>query len=214
MSYTPRPGSKTEAAVNFLRANGGQATAAQLAEGIDTEQKQFCGLFGAAITNGFLVEIEIGGKRGYRLGNATQETKAEALARELQVTSAVPARRSAAPWFNPPAIIPGEGATEAPAPAQAEKPEPKKKTVRQMARSLKIESFADAKPETFSPPPVAIVAQIPARPFKVGKFSDGTLRLEGVEADIFMEPFEDTEVTAITLSRDAAEKLVAYLASR
>lgn len=149
MSYQPREGSKTAAAAEYLRSVGGQATAAQLADAIETEQKQFTGLFGPAIEHGFLAEITINGKKGYRLLDSAPETKAEAAARALHVSKVIPARRSTLPIFFPPAIVPG--GAETPDPGAATKPEPKKKTVRQMARSLKIESFADATPTT--PPP-------------------------------------------------------------
>jgi len=65
--YTPRPGSKTEAAVAYLRANGGSATAAAICEACDTERKNLTAQFKAAIDNGLLEACDLPEGTGYRL---------------------------------------------------------------------------------------------------------------------------------------------------
>ncbi len=65
--YTPRPGSKTEAAVAYLRAHGGAATAIALSDAIDSPRKNLPAQFKAAIDNGLLEACDLPDGMGYRL---------------------------------------------------------------------------------------------------------------------------------------------------
>lgn len=65
--YTPRPGSKTEAAVAYLRAQGGAATAIDLSDAIDSPRKNLPAQFKAAIDNRLLEACDLPAGMGYRL---------------------------------------------------------------------------------------------------------------------------------------------------
>ena len=66
-SYTPRAGSKTEAAIAYLRAHGGAASALNLSEEIDSPRKNLPAQFKAAIDNGLLEACDLPLGMGYRL---------------------------------------------------------------------------------------------------------------------------------------------------
>lgn len=66
-TYTPRPGSKTEAAVAYLRAHGGAATAIALSDAIDSPRKNIPAQFRAAIDRGLLEACDLPEGMGYRL---------------------------------------------------------------------------------------------------------------------------------------------------
>ncbi len=67
INYIPRQGSKTEAAIDYLRANGGAVTAIQLSDAIDIERKNMPALFKAAIDKGVLEACDLPDGMGYRL---------------------------------------------------------------------------------------------------------------------------------------------------
>jgi hypothetical protein len=67
LEYIPRPGSKTETAVAYLRAHGGAATAIDLCEAMDTSRKNLPSQFKAAIDNGLLEACALPDGMGYRL---------------------------------------------------------------------------------------------------------------------------------------------------
>jgi hypothetical protein len=65
--YTPRPGSKTEIAVNYLRTHGGCATAIDLCEAMDCPRKNLPAMLKAAIDHGLLEPHPLPAGAGYRL---------------------------------------------------------------------------------------------------------------------------------------------------
>ena len=67
INYIPRPGSKTEAAVNYLRAHGGAATAVALSDAIDTARKNLAAQLKAATERGLLEPCDLPDGMGYRL---------------------------------------------------------------------------------------------------------------------------------------------------
>jgi len=67
ITYIPRPGSKTETAVAYLRAHGGAATAIALSDAIDSPRKNLPAQFKAAIDNGLLEACDLPDGMGYRL---------------------------------------------------------------------------------------------------------------------------------------------------
>lgn len=66
-TYIPRPGSKTEAAVDYLRAHGGAATAIDICDAIDTTRKNLPSQFKAAVERGLLEACDLPDGMGYRL---------------------------------------------------------------------------------------------------------------------------------------------------
>lgn len=181
LNYTPRPGSKTEAAVEYLRAHGGRATAIDIAEAIDTERKNLYATFAAAIGAGLIEACELADGAGYALCGATREWAAVPVP---AASAAVPARRGRS-------VVDGD-------PAKA------KRTPRAMAKRPRLPDAPEPRvaPRRVkaSPPPVAT----PDEPFRCGFFSDGTLRLEGCN-------LLDGQVAQVTLSTAAAKVLATYL---
>lgn len=183
LSYAPRPGSKTEAAVAFITGNGGEALCTEIRDAVDIDLKNQHASFSAAVDAGLLERCDLAGGAGYKIVGAKSstapaakpaETRAESLARELQVTKAVPARRSRSMAQKPKVI----------AAAELKKPKPLQKQKRKNG----------------SPPPMAA----PDEPFRCGFFSDGTLRLEGCNQ-------LDGTAAQVTLSTAAARVLANYL---
>jgi hypothetical protein len=76
LTYTPRPGSKTEAAVEYLRTHGGRATAIDIAEAVDTERKNLHAIFAAAIGAGLIEGCTLPDGPGYALCGAGREWSA------------------------------------------------------------------------------------------------------------------------------------------
>lgn len=197
MSYTPRPGSKTEAAVNFIRSQGGSALARDIAEAIDADRKNLPALFTAAIAGGLLEAWDLPNGAGYCVcgspapGAAAAkakttleptpaippaETRGEALARELQVAKAIPARRSRSMAQKPKVI------------AAADLPKAKK-----LGRTNSV------------PPPVT-------QAMRCGMFNDGTLRIEAGDAEATVRFFEENSDDAvITFTPAAAAVLIDYI---
>lgn len=67
IEYIPRPGSKTAAAVDYLRAHGGAATTIALCDAIDTTRKNLPSQFKAAVERGLLEACDLPSGMGYRL---------------------------------------------------------------------------------------------------------------------------------------------------
>jgi hypothetical protein len=96
MTYTPRPGSKTEAAIDLIREKGGFALCTDIRDACDIDLKNIPGTFRAALDSGLLEYVETAEGMGYRLMAGTvapTETRAETMARELQVSQVIPARK-------------------------------------------------------------------------------------------------------------------------
>lgn len=105
IAYTPRPGSKTALAVEYLTAHGGAATAIDLAEALDTERKNLPATFAAAIQHGLIAVCDLPNGKGYRLrGDSKGATPA-------------PVPPPAAPLAAAPTPTPSRPAAPAPKPA-------------------------------------------------------------------------------------------------
>lgn len=78
-NYTPRPGSKTAAAVDYLRANGGAAKFIDIAEAADTERKNLPATLKSAIDNGLIEACDLPDGKGYRLCDAVDDPAAPTL---------------------------------------------------------------------------------------------------------------------------------------
>lgn len=67
MTYTPRPGSKTEAAINHIREQGGWASYASILTAGKIDLRNLPALFRAPVENGMIAQEVRDGKRGYKL---------------------------------------------------------------------------------------------------------------------------------------------------
>lgn len=157
-NYVPRPGSKTEAAVDYLRANGGRALAVDIAEAVDTERKNLHALFTAAIAAGLMESCDLPGGPGYGL------------------CSAAPAAAAAAPIKPAPAAAPQAPTKRRGRPPVAKPAKPPRALIAKEIQRRK----AVKRPRT-APAPAPAPA---SSSFRCGFFSDGTLRLEGCDADM------------------------------
>lgn len=186
MSYTPRAGSKTEAAVTFLKSRGGTALCTEIRDEVDIDLKNQIAAFQAAVDNGLMERIETESGMAYRLcdGRQMQETRAETMARELQVSKVIPAR----------------------------KPPPSAKTARRaMAKKPKLKTSAELDKKPVRGPKIT---PRPSATFTCGRFMDGSLRIEGIDADMKLDAFEDGSKIAITISPSAGRLLAAFLSRK
>lgn len=78
-NYTPRPGSKTAAAVDYLRTHGGAAKFIDIAEATDTERKNLPATLKSAIDNGLIEACDLPDGKGYRLCEAVDGRAAPTL---------------------------------------------------------------------------------------------------------------------------------------
>jgi hypothetical protein len=197
--YTPRPGSKTEAAVEYLRAHGGRATAIDIAEAIDTERKNLHATFAAAIGAGLIEAWELTDGAGYALCEETAKPRAPAPAHDraqnladlVGTVAAVPARRGRS-------VVDGD-------PAKA------KRTPRAMAKRPRLpdapESKAAPRRVKASPPPAT-----PSVDMRCGMFNDGSLRIEAGDSDVKVRFFEeDSNNGVFTFTPAAAAVLIDYV---
>lgn len=148
MTYIPRAGSKTEAAVNYLRSHGGSALRTELRDECDIDINNQSATFQAAINNGLLEHVELPGGMGYRL-------------------------------------------TDGAAPEIKANDELGKKPRRQRGASIAAPELSETD-------------------FRVGVFSDDSLRLEGDEASLRLETFEGPRI-AVTITPAAVRKMAEFL---
>jgi hypothetical protein len=187
MSYTPRAGSKTEAAVAFLKNRGGTALCTEIRDEVDIDLKNQIAAFQAAVDNGLMERVETEKGMAYRLcdGEQQQETRAETMARELRVSKVIPAR----------------------------KPPPTAKTsTRAMAKMPKLKTSAELEKKPGrrqKTAPRALNAT-----FTCGRFMDGSIRIEGIQADMKLDAFDDGNKIAITISPAAGRQLVEFLSCK
>lgn len=64
MSYIPRPGSKTEAAIEFIKKNGGRARSKEIAVAVNSDTKNILTMLQAAVDGGTLMccKVEVPGE--------------------------------------------------------------------------------------------------------------------------------------------------------
>ena len=210
--YTPRPGSKTEAAVEYLRAKGGAAIAIALAEAIDTDRKNLQALFKPAVDHGLIEPCDLPEGFGYRLaGTDAPGTQREAPQRKRKPAAALPALPTLGSLGQAPKR--GRGRPrKSDAPAQATKgkasrkakvqPVPAPFPAKEAAGAYPVPEFLRAKP---SDP----VATAPA--FRIGQYSDGSIRLEGLEPAMALTHNAGEGPCACMLSPAAARTLVEFL---
>lgn len=185
MSYEPRPGSKTAAAIDYLRQNGGIAPRAEMCNAADIDTKNMLPILQTAIDHGVIEYCKLeDGTPAVRICDAApaDANRNQALASLVGTTKAVPARRGRS-------VIDGQ-------PAKG------KRTVRQIAKRPRLPDAEahNSRRRAQVPPPVAT----PDEPFRCGFFSDGTLRLEGCN-------LLDGTAAQVTLSTAAAKVLASYL---
>lgn len=203
INYTPRPGSKTEAAVNYLHANGGRALAVDIAEAIDTERKNLHASFSAAIAAGLMEACELPGGAGYGLCDAAPAAAAPAAAAPAAAAADKPTP-AAAP------AAPAKRSGRSPAaklakPAKAaRRTQAEKEAASKTARMKRIERSRKAHELALAVPKPAPASASVAGTFRCGFFSDGTLRLEGLNRI-------DGGAAEVTLSAEAAHVLTDYL---
>lgn len=197
--YIPRPGSKTEAAVAYLAAHGGAATTLDIAEHIDTERKNLPAQFKAAIENGLIEACDLPEGVGYRLCGAD-----------------APGTARPAPVKKSPSPLAGEGRGEGGEPATEIRP--------YLGKMPKAKPTKPRKPKT----PVADLISgtgkmVPPLPnpspaggeglqgFRVGEYSDGAVRLEGLAPVMIITDGAGELPSSVMLSPAAARLLVAFL---
>ena len=221
-TYTPRPGSKTEAAIEYLRANGGAATAIDLAEAIDTECKNMQAIFLAAIGGGLIEACDLTAGVGYRLcGTDAAGTARPAPARKPKAPAAAKVQPAAAvsaadlrriakvePYLGAMPVTPAK-------PAKAKKPA-KAAPTPQPPPSLPLEEGG------VSPSPLqgegrggdgaaTSQSQTSHATFRVGEYSDGSIRIEGIDPALVLTHNAGEGPHAVTLSPAAARILVEFL---
>lgn len=221
--YTPRPGSKTEAAVNYLSAHGGAACAIDLAEAIDTERKNLPAQFKAAIDHGLIEPCDLPEGFGYRLRGAdARGTPSEPPAKK--VPSSIAATSANAGQGTGDAIPkrgrgrPALGHASAPKAPKKVQSLPAPPPASEEAGRYPIPEFLRAAARRKASQPAAAEGGEPIGPvtalaaFRVGEFSDGTLRLEGRhgELQVCMDADGD-QYDAVTLSPAAARTLIEFL---
>lgn len=184
MSYTPRAGSKTEAVVAFLKSRGGTALCTEIRDEVDIELKNQFATFQAAVDNGLMERVETEAGMSYRLcdGEQQQETRAETMARELQVSKVITARTA-------------------------------KPATRAMEKTPKLMTTAKLEKKPGRRQKAAPSEQLHAT-FTCGRFMDGSLRIEGIDADMKIDAFENGGKIAITISQDAGRFLAAFLSRK
>lgn len=202
--YTPRPGSKTEAAVDYLRAHGGAAIAIALAEAIDTERKNLPAQFKPAIDHGLIEPCDLPDGFGYRLaGTDAPGTQREAPERKRKPAAALPTL----PTLQALGEAPKRGRGR---PKSTDKPiKTKAPTVTKPKAPKKVQPLP-----ALSLPPVQGEGRGgdgDARAFRVGEYSDGPIRLEGMEPAMAITHNAGEGCNACTLSPTAARTLVEFL---
>ena len=200
--YSPRPGSKTEAAVTYLRAQGGAATAIDIADEIDTERKNLQACFSAAIGAGLLEPCDLPAGVGYRLCGTDAPGTPRPAPRPKVQPEAPPKAQSLAAVSDKDLrradlrrIVKVEPYTCATSKAKPAKPAKPAKTV---------------KPDHPAPDPAA-GDPAAAATFRVGEYSDGTLRLEGLDPALIVTNGCGERMDAVILSPAAARILVEFM---
>jgi hypothetical protein len=210
--YTPRPGSKTEAAVNYLSAHAGAAGAIDLAEAIDTERKNLPAQFKAAIDHGLIEPCDLPEGFGYRLRGADargtpRETPAKKVPSSIAATSAnagqgtgdaIPKRGRGRPPL---------GHASAPKAPKKVQSLPAPPPASEDAGRYPIPEFLRAAAEGASQSaPVTAVAS-----FRCGEYSDGSIRIEGLEPSMTLTHNAGEGPHACMLSPAAARTLIEFL---
>lgn len=236
-NYTPRPGSKTAAAVDYLRAHGGAAKFIDIAEAADTERKNLQATLKSAIDNGLIEACELPDGKGYRLCEAVDGQAAptldEALAKirrddgdnpttvttltdsvtTLQAhvtTSPKKAKRAATVKQSLPVATSLEAAQEN---WQTEiRPYlgkmPKAPAGKPRARSATAADHFSSSQKTF----ILRTAPPPEnKPARIGHFSDGSVCIEGPDDLVKITDDYDANRVSVMLSPEVALQLVKFI---
>lgn len=220
--YTPRPGSKTAAAVDYLLAHGAAATAIDIAEACDSERKNLPACFKAAIDNGLLEVCDLPEGKGYRLRGLIGDGEAaptldEALARTLKDDDDATA--------TPPAVItwPEPVAVRLIVPKKAKRAAVGKKSLSaaRPTAATEIRPYLGAMPKTQpgkprKPKPPAAdhirgEGKMVAPSFRIGHYSDGSVRLEGLSPTMIITDGAGELPNSVMLAPEAALLVARFL---
>lgn len=233
-TYTPRPGSRTAAAVNYLRAHNGEATAIDIAEACDTERKNLPAQFKAALDNGLLEACYLPEGKGYRLrrlapvefvaeGSATVTAEPGGRVPEADGDTEAPAGAEtyAIPEFLHRRARPPVFAKATPTRTPTGKKSQRVATPPAAAEATEIRPYLGAmpkataaKPRTPRTPAVdhfSGTVKMVAPPFRIGHYSDGSVRLEGLAPEMIITDGAGELPSSVMLSPEAALQMVRYL---
>ncbi len=240
-TYVPRPGSRTEAAINYLRAQGGAATAIDVAEAIDTERNNLPATLKAAMDNGLLEPWDLPNGKGYCLcgsGDAmpgTPRARKDAKAR-FSLSDPIPqvgpdtplspaplpqGERGEAPRYDIPAFLRAKQPEVAKKPRKAKKKEateirpylgrmPRLLSAPKKPRKAKA---APAKSDQCEAPRAMVGTAAPAGSFRVGHYSDGSVRLEGLAPAMIITDGAGELPSSVMLTPEAARIVARFIGS-
>jgi len=195
--YTPRPGSAAEAALAFIRKNGGSARSKEIGPEIGVEAKNVHAILLAAVENGVLVTCDITApgeptQKEYRLsgGGKPMTWREPKPARAAAPATEKPAQEAAKPARKP---------RKAPKPA---KPHPRSSRPKVTGRLLR--AAEEGRQKTAKALPVVEVpwkAEQHGGGFRCGVFSDGSLVLRLRDGSLAELPPDDTRALLDYLDR-------------
>lgn len=202
--YTPRPGSRTAAAVEYLLSHGAAATAIDLAEACDTERKNLLATLKAAIDNGLIEACYLPEGKGYRMRGLVGDGAPVVTTLQDPVTT----------LQDPVTTL------------------PKPKKAKRAATVKKMETVATPPPTEIRPYVGAMPKNRPATPrkekapplpnpsptrgegpagFRIGHYSDGSVRLEGLAPAMIITDGASELPNSVMLTPEAAKLMARFL---
>lgn len=190
--YEPRKGSAAEAALEFIRKQGGSARSKEIAQEIGVEAKSISAILSAAVDNGVLVACDVAVP-----GTPTQK--------EYRLS----AGGKAAPFVIRRAVLPPRAlVTEAASPVH-----PRGESRRKVAGGMrvmhktasKVHNETAKRPHTLSPDPSPAEGRGEKSAFRCGLFSSGHLEMVLRDGNRVELPPEDTRELCAYLDKTLQE---------
>lgn len=210
--YTPRPGSRTAAAVEYLLSHGAAATAIDLAEACDTERKNLPATLKAAIDNGLIEACDLPEGKGYRMrglvGDGAPVVTTEGVTTLEEVTT--PPTSLLMPDF---LRAGGAGRKRV---ATVKKTEtvatPPATEIRPYLGAMpKAPAAKPRKPKAPAADHVAGPRDMVAPAFRIGHYSDGSVRLEGLAPAMVITDGAGELPNSVMLAPEAALLVARFL---